>query len=470
MHKKVGKQTIIFTERPRIVGNYTIVGPKEGKGNFAKYFHKILDDDKLGQDSYEKAERKMLLETIKNAISSSKLKNKDIDVLIAGDLLSQIISSSFSARELSIPYLGVFGACSTMVESLIVGASLVEGGFCEHVACATGSHFASAEKQFRYPLELGTQRPPTSQWTVTASGCSILASKGTGVKVCKATIGKVVDWNVKDANNMGGAMAPAAMETLCAFFEDTHTKPDDYDLILTGDLGKLGSEVLIDLMEHKGYKLGKNYNDCGQIMFNNTQKVFMGASGCGCMASILNSYVLKRFKNKTLKNCLCIATGALLSPVSTQQGDSIPCIAHLVLLEGDDDVWYFNVFKSVFDWWICLFAWTNFNNNNQNNKRKNFGKLSCIRCSFTNDRCIWANKRILRFRHNIANNWFWLLACKGCCRGGVRRRFGRDWWRTYVGCCGNFNCGAVGIYICTYFPKPNKENIKFILKLVKAKF
>lgn len=338
MHKKVGKQTIVFTENPKIIAGFTVVGPKEGKGNFAKYFDTILDNDNLNQKSYEKAERKMLLMAISNAVKRAKLNNSEIDVLIAGDLMSQIISSSFSARELSIPYLGIFGACSTMTESLIIGASLVEGGFCEHVACATGSHFASAEKQFRYPLELGTQRPPTSQWTVTASGCSILASKGVGPAITMATVGKVVDWNVLDANNMGGAMAPAAFETMCAFFEDTNTKPDDYDLILTGDLGKLGSEVLIDLMETKGYKLGKNYNDCGQIMFTNEQKVFMGASGCGCMASILNSYVIRRLNSGSLKNCICVATGALLSPVSTQQGDSIPCIAHLVLLKGNKSV------------------------------------------------------------------------------------------------------------------------------------
>ena len=209
MHKKQGRQTIVFEQQPCIIGTYSLVGPKEGRGNMAKYFDEILTDDTLEQSSYEKAERKMLLRAVNMAIKSSNLKNEDIDVLICGDLMSQIISSSFTARELSIPFLGIFGACSTMVESLIIGACLVEGGFCEHTACATGSHFASAEKQFRYPLELGTQRPPTSQWTVTAAGCSILASKGNCVKITKATIGKVTDWNVCDVNNMGGAMAPA---------------------------------------------------------------------------------------------------------------------------------------------------------------------------------------------------------------------------------------------------------------------
>ena len=333
MHKKQGKQTIVFEKSPCIIGSYSVVGPKEGKGNFAKYFNEIIDNDLYGCNSYEKAERKFLIRAINMAIASAKLENEEIDALICGDLMNQIISSSFAARHLQIPFLGVFGACSTMVESLILGACMIEGGFCEHIACATGSHFSSAEKQFRYPLELGTQRPPTSQWTVTGAGCSVIASKGSDIAITKATIGKVTDWNVSDVNNMGGVMAPAAMETLKAFFEDTHTKPSDYDLIITGDLGKLGSEVLMDLMEYNGFNLRTNYNDCGQMIFNNKQKVFQGGSGCGCIATVLNSYIIERFKKGTLNNCIAVATGALLSTLSSQQGDSIPAVAHLVLLE-----------------------------------------------------------------------------------------------------------------------------------------
>lgn len=333
MYKKLGKQTIVFENTPSVIGKYSIVGPKEGKGNFSKYYNEIIEDDLYECKSYEKAERKMILRAIDMSIASAGLENKDIDVLICGDLMNQIISSSFAARQLQIPFLGVFGACSTMVESLIIGSVLIDGGFSNNVACATGSHFSSVEKQFRYPLELGTQRPPTSQWTVTGAGCTILSSSVSNICVTKATIGKVVDWDVSDVNNMGGVMAPAAYDVLSAFFEDTNTKPNDYDLIITGDLGKLGSEVLIDLMEHKGYDLRKNYSDCGQMIFSNNQKVFQGGSGCGCIASVFNSYILERFEKEKLNSCILIATGALLSTLSSQQGDSIPGIAHLVLLE-----------------------------------------------------------------------------------------------------------------------------------------
>ena len=335
---RIGKRTMVFKNLPRVIGNYTTVGPKEGKGNFAKYFDEILDDDTLGEKTYEKAECKLLENTIIGAIKNAKLSPNDADFIIAGDLMNQITSSSFAARSLQIPYLGVFGACSTMAESLAIGAALIDGGFAKNVVCGTVSHFSSAEKQFRYPLELGTQRPPTSQWTATASGATVLAPNKQGIALTHATIGRVVDWNVRDVNNMGGAMAPAAYETLLDHLHDLSIEPDYYDLILTGDLGKLGSEVLIDLMETQGVHLGANYSDCGQMMFKNNQKTFMGASGCGCGASILNSYVLQRLKNKTLKNVLFIATGALLSPLTCQQGESIPCIASAVVLKGEDYV------------------------------------------------------------------------------------------------------------------------------------
>lgn len=335
---KIGKRTMVFPSLPRVIGNYSIVGPKEGEGNFAKYFDEILEDDRLGQKTYEKAECKLLENTVAGAIKNSKLNPREIDYLVAGDLMNQITSSSFAARSLQIPYVGVFGACSTMAESLALGASLIDGMYAKNVVCATVSHFSSAEKQYRYPLELGTQRPPTSQWTTTASGATVLSLKREGVAITNATIGKVVDWNVSDVNNMGGAMAPAAYETLLDHLNDMSVEPDFYDLILTGDLGKLGSEVLIDLMETQGVHLSSNYSDCGQMMFKNNQKTFMGGSGCGCGASVLNSYVLERLKNKTLKRVLFIATGALLSPLTSQQGESIPCVAHAVVLKGEDYV------------------------------------------------------------------------------------------------------------------------------------
>lgn len=335
---KIGKATMFFDTYPRIVGNYSVVGPKEGQGNFNKYFDEILDDDTLGEKTYEKAECCLLEKCVRGAITNAKLNPFDIDYFVAGDLMNQITSSSFAARSLNVPYVGIFGACSTMAESLGIGASLINGGFANYVACATVSHFSSAEKQFRYPLELGTQRPPTSQWTVTGSGATILGKGDKGVAVTHATTGKVVDWNVTDVNNMGGAMAPAAFDTLCQHLNDLNVDPDYYDLILTGDLGKLGSEILMDLMGNIGIYLGSNYSDCGQMMFKNNQKTFMGASGCGCCASVLNSYVLDRLKNKTLKNVLLIATGALLSPLTCQQGESIPCVAHAIVLKGEDYV------------------------------------------------------------------------------------------------------------------------------------
>ena len=334
MLNRLGKQTLLFRNKPKVVGSYSVVGPKEGRGNFGKFFDKILEDDLFGEKSYEAAESKMLKLAITEAINNAKINKDEIDALFAGDLMNQIISSSFAARKLDIPYLGLFGACSTMAESLIMGSCYVDGGFARYVACATGSHFSSAEKQFRFPLELGTQRPPTSQWTVTGTGCTILGNTSTSnIYIENATIGKVVDWNVTDANNMGAAMAPAAMSTLKAHLDDTGRTPEDYDLILTGDLGKLGSEILMDLMEYNGYKIGNNYNDCGQMIFSNTQKTFMGGSGCGCGASILNSYVYSRMRNNELKSVLFIATGALMSTVSSQQGNSIPSIAHAVSIK-----------------------------------------------------------------------------------------------------------------------------------------
>lgn len=336
MLNRLGKQTIIFKNKPKVVGSYTVVGPKEGRGNFGKFFDKILEDDLFGEKSYEAAESKMLKLAITEAINDAKINKDEIDALFAGDLMNQIISSSFAARKLDIPYLGLFGACSTMAESLIMGSCYVDGGFARYAACATGSHFSSAEKQFRFPLELGTQRPPTSQWTVTGTGCTILGNTSpSDIYIESATIGKVVDWNVTDANNMGAAMAPAAMSTLKAHLDDTGRTPEDYDLILTGDLGKLGSEILMDLMEYNGYKIGNNYNDCGQMIFSNTQKTFMGGSGCGCGASILNSYVYSRMRSNELKSVLFIATGALMSTVSSQQGNSIPSIAHAVSIKTE---------------------------------------------------------------------------------------------------------------------------------------
>ena len=338
MSKKLGKQTIQFENLPVVKGFYSVVGEKEGLGNFGDYFDEVLKDDLCGEKSFEKAERKIFETAIEGAVNRAKLYDKEIELLVGGDLLNQIISSSFSARDLSIPFLGVYGACSTMAESLIVGASMIDAGYLNNVACVTGSHFSTAERQYRFPLELGNQRPPTSQWTITGSGCTILSKTGKGPRIVNATIGKVVDYGVTDVNNMGACMSPATADSFATHFEDTKTRPEDYDLILTGDLGKLGSDIFLDLMEQKGYKIGKNYNDCGQMMFDNNQKTFQGGSGAGCSATILNSYVFKKMMKGEIKKVLFGATGALLSTLSSQQGESIPGICHIVQIEmmGDD--------------------------------------------------------------------------------------------------------------------------------------
>lgn len=336
MSKKIGNQTIVFENKPAVKGFYTIAGFKEGEGNFKDYFDMILEDDKFGEKTFERAERKLIETTIKYAIKQAKLKEDNIDLLIGGDLLNQIVSSSFSARQFNTTFLGLYGACSTMAESLAVGACFVDGDYFKTVACSTGSHFSTAERQYRFPLELGNQRPPVSQWTVTGSGCTILSKNGKGPYIANATFGKVVDFGITDVNNMGAAMAPAAMDSFIAHFKDTNTTPKDYDLILTGDLGKFGSEVFIDLMEHQGYKMGKNYCDCGQMMFNNDQRTFQGASGAGCSALVLNSYIYKNMIKGKYKRVLFGATGALLSTTTSQQGDSIPGICHIVEFRMED--------------------------------------------------------------------------------------------------------------------------------------
>lgn len=334
-YNRLGTQTIVFKNQPKIIGNYSIVGNKEGSGPFGQYFDYILENDLFGEKTYEKAERKILEHAIFSCIDKAKIDPNSIDVILSGDLLNQIVSSSFAARHFDKPFLGLYSACSTMTEALFVASCLVDGKYVKTAVCATGSHFSTAEKQYRFPLELGNQRPPVSQWTVTGAGTTLL-SLSDDESLCKitmATIGKVVDYGIADANNMGAAMAPAAMNTLIAHFSDTNTKPSDYDLILTGDLGKLGSEILRDLMERNGYPLGQNYSDCGHMIYNGKQHTYQGGSGAGCSASVFNSYVLHQMAKKKIKKVLFLATGALLSPTTTFQGDTIPAISHAVVIE-----------------------------------------------------------------------------------------------------------------------------------------
>ena len=327
------EQTIILKKQPKIIGSYTIVGPKEGNGNFGDYFDYVMKDDSFGEKTYEKAERKMLESAITGVIEKAKLLPKDVDIMIAGDLLNQIVSSSYAARAFQFPFLGVYGACSTMAESIAVGSVLVDGGYFDNVVCCTGSHFSTAERQYRFPLELGNQRPPTSQWTVTGAGSCILSLKGDGPRVSMITFGKVIDWGISDVNNMGAAMAPAVRNTLLRHFKNTKTTPDDYDLIVTGDLGKVGSEILIDLMEDEGIILGVNYCDCGQMYYKREQNTLCGASGAGCCATVFNSYLMAKMRDGQYKKILFLPTGALLSATSTQQGDSIPGVCHAIVIE-----------------------------------------------------------------------------------------------------------------------------------------
>ena len=302
-------------------------------GPLAKYFDQTLEDEFWGEKSWEKAESKIIKEATQMVISKSGISSQNIDCVFAGDLLNQCISSTFGLREINIPFLGVFGACSTFVESLCLGAISIEG-FANYVLCATSSHFCSAEKQFRFPLELGNQRPPTSQWTVTGSGASILSKTGNGPYITNITLGKIVDMGIKDANNMGAAMAPAFIDTLIAHFEDTGRSPNYYDEIISGDLGYIGKDIAIDIAKSKGYNIKSNYNDCGVLIFDkNSQDTHSGGSGCACLATVFSGYFFKKLKEKKLKKLLLIATGALMNSTSSQQGESIPGIAHAISIE-----------------------------------------------------------------------------------------------------------------------------------------
>ena len=313
----------------------SIVGPKEGQGPLAKYFDQCLEDEFWGEKTWEKAESKIIRENVNTLIFKSGIPADKIDYCFAGDLLNQCISTNFGLRDLNIPFFGIFGACSTFVEGLCIGSVFIEGGGATNVLCATSSHFCSAEKQFRFPLELGNQRTPTAQWTVTGSGAALLTKNGTGPYITHITPGRIVDMGIKDANNMGAAMAPAALDTLIAHFQDTGRKPSYYDLIITGDLGYIGKDILTDLAKTKGYNIKSNYNDCGVLIFNkDEQDTHSGGSGCACIATTFSGYLFKELKNRKINKILLMATGALMNATSSQQGESIPGIAHAIAIEN----------------------------------------------------------------------------------------------------------------------------------------
>ena len=333
MAKRIGKRTLALPERPGVLACASVVGGKEGAGPLKKGFDEVSADSYFGQDSWEKAETTMLGRCLDHCLQ--KADGVKPDCILGGDLLNQCVSSAFAVKERGIPYLGLYGACSTMAEGLALAALLLDGGGLSSALAFTGSHFCAAERQYRFPLEYGGQRTPSSQWTVTGAGAVLLARDGGALNITHVTTGRVVDAGVTDANNMGAAMAPAAADTLQRHFLDTGRKPQDYDQIITGDLGKVGSDILLELMEEGSFPIKESlHTDCGLCVFDPEDDVHAGASGCGCSASVLSAMILPKLQNGEWQRVLFMATGALLSPTTSQQGETIPGVAHAVVLEG----------------------------------------------------------------------------------------------------------------------------------------
>ncbi len=336
--KRLGKQTVFLQNPPTIYETAATVGAKEGKGPLADCFDVVLEDDYYGEQTWEKAESRLQKENSFLAIQKAGLTPDDIDYILAGDLLNQCVGTHYGLRDLGIPFFGLYGACSTMVESMSLASMILDGDFANYIAAVTSSHFCASEKQFRNPLEYGGQRTPSAQWTVTGTGCAILSREGSGPFITHITTGKIIDMGITDVSNMGAAMAPAAYDTIKAHFEDTGFKPQDYDLILTGDLGIVGSNILVDMMCKSGYDMHANHNDCGKMIFDiEKQDVHAGASGCGCIGSVFCGHIFKELKKGRLNNILVIATGALMNTSIVQQGESIPSIAHAVRITAKRD-------------------------------------------------------------------------------------------------------------------------------------
>ena len=333
--KRIGRRTVALQTPPSVLSFANIGGRMEGQGPLAKYFDELCDDSFFGEKTWEKAEATMQRRVLRRALEQAGLKPGDVDYVLAGDLLNQCIGSSFGLRELGIPFFGLYGACSTMGEALALASLLIDGGFAETVAAQASSHFCTAERQYRMPVPYGSQRTPTAQWTATGSGCCLLACEGKGPYITHVTTGKIVDKGVTDANNMGAAMAPAAYDTLCALFRDTRTKPEDYDLIVTGDLGRLGHQIVSDFFARDGLPLGERCTDCGLLLYDiESQDMHCGGSGCGCSASVLCGYLLRGMREGKWNRIIFAPTGALLSPTTTFQGESIPGICHAVVFSN----------------------------------------------------------------------------------------------------------------------------------------
>ena len=334
-NQKRGRQSFALQVPPVITHWASVAGKKESEGPLAHTFDITSKDTYFGQKTWEQGEKQMQKMALSKLAEKAAMKMQDFDLVFSGDLLNQCIGSSFTLRNLGIPHLGLYGACSTMSESLLLASMAVGGGFADKAVAMTSSHFASSERQYRFPLGYGGQRTPTSQWTVTGSGAALVCAHGKGPKITACTIGTVKDYGIKDANNMGAAMAPAAYSTIRAHFDDMHTAPEDFDLIVTGDLGQLGKEMLLELAKKDGVSLGGKLTDCGTLVFDNTkQDVHSGGSGCGCSAITLCGYLLEQLNSGKLKKILFCGTGALLSPTSTQQGLPIPGVCHAVCITG----------------------------------------------------------------------------------------------------------------------------------------
>lgn len=334
MKKRLGQQSIVFEHRPMIISCANIAGPMEGEGLRKDDLDIVLADNLQGYDSWEQCESYMLTQVIEKATKKSELEMKNVEFVLAGDLLNQLMSTHFAMRTLKKPFLGLYGACSTMIESMIVGGMMVDGQFAECLACAASSHHDAAERQYRYPTELGIQRPPSAQWTVTGAGAAILSMHGVGPMLKGATIGKVIDMGIKDPNALGSAMAPAAVDTLVTHFKDFNCQPSSYDMIFTGDLGIIGKKIVVSLCREKGFDLEKNYQDCGCLIYKEEQDAHAGASGCASSAIVFCGYIYKMLQQGKWKKILLVGTGSLHSPTSYQQKESIPCIAHAISIES----------------------------------------------------------------------------------------------------------------------------------------
>ncbi len=332
---QIGKQSLCFEEPVYIMSSACIVGAKEGEGPLGDTFDEIVEDATLGKDSWEEGESEMMKRTVSLAVRKAKIKMEDIRYLFGGDLLGQLIATTFGLKDFEIPLFGLYGACSTMGEALSLGAMTVHAGYADRVVAVASSHFASAEKQFRFPLEYGNQRPMSSTWTVTGSGAFVLSNKDGDVKITGITTGKVVDYGVKDSLNMGACMAPAAADVIYQHFKDFERTPKDYDRIVTGDLGKIGQEILFKLLYDQGYDISEVHMDCGiEIYDNSEQDTHSGGSGCGCSAVTLAGKLMKELRELKCQRILFVPTGALLSTVSYNEGQSVPGIAHAVVIEA----------------------------------------------------------------------------------------------------------------------------------------